>query len=515
MFPDGGLIPDGSDVLARPNLANRSNHRKLSLHYFLKLPVRIPTLEGFRQDGDQIMKLHKPPMFATINPTTGETLKSFPPITDQEVEQRIKRSSDAFSIYRTTSFTERSSWMLRAAGILETEKHELGRLMTTEMGKTLVSAVQEAEKCAWACRYFAGNAEILLADEVVQTNATRSFVRHQPLGPIVAIMPWNFPFWQVFRFAAPAVMAGNVVLLKHSPNVPQCALRIEEIFRQSGFPAGVFQTLLIGTGQTGRLLENRCIRAATLTGSVRAGTSVAGMAGKHIRKTVLELGGSDPFIVMPGVDVGEAAKIAVTARCVNNGESCIAAKRFIVHEKIYDEFERQFVAGMGSLTVGDPMDRKTDIGPLARIDLLEHLDEQVKKSVAMGARVLIGGKKLDRAGYFYAPTVLADIPEKSPAYVEELFGPVAALFRIRSIDEAIGLANDTEFGLGSAAWTNDDREKEKFIHELDSGLVFINGMVASDPRLPFGGVKSSGYGRELGACGIREFVNIKTVWIKE
>lgn len=405
--------------------------------------------------------------------------------------------------------------MLRAAEILESENDAWGRLMTMEMGKTLKSAKEEAAKSAWGCRYYAEHAERFLADEEVKTNATKSFVRYQPIGPVLAIMPWNFPFWQVFRFAAPALMAGNVGLLKHASNVPQCALAIEEIFQQAGFPEGAFQTLLIGSDKVSRVLEDPRVKAATLTGSTPAGSSVASTAGKLIKKTVLELGGNDPFIVMPSANLDEAASTAVKARTINNGQSCIAAKRFVVHERVFHEFAKRFVKGMEALVVGDPMDEKTDVGPLATPEILNGVDEQVQKSVKMGVRLLTGGKKLDRPGNFYQPTVLTDIPNNSPAYYEEVFGPVAMLFRAKDIDDAIRIANDTQFGLGSAAWTNDENEKQRFIDELEAGLVFINGMVASDPRLPFGGVKESGYGRELSIFGIREFVNIKTVWVKE
>jgi succinate-semialdehyde dehydrogenase/glutarate-semialdehyde dehydrogenase len=387
--------------------------------------------------------------------------------------------------------------------------------MTTEMGKPLRAAVEEAAKCAWNCRFYAEKAAEFLADEEIPTGAARSFIRYQPLGPVLAVMPWNFPFWQVFRFAAPALMAGNVCLLKHASNVPQCALAIEEIFRRAEFPEGAFQTLLIGSGQVERVLDNPRVVAATLTGSAAAGSSVASAAGERFKKTVLELGGSDPFIVMPSADLDEAVKTAVRARIINNGQSCIAAKRFIVAEEIADEFERRFVKAMESLKVGDPMDETTDIGPLATVDMLETLEEQVQESVAQGARILVGGERLMRAGNYFAPTVLTDIPSNSPAYIEELFGPVASLFRARDLDEAIRLANDTTFGLAASAWTNDDGERDRLIDEVEAGLVFINSMVASDPRLPFGGVKSSGYGRELSREGIREFVNIKTVWIKE
>jgi succinate-semialdehyde dehydrogenase/glutarate-semialdehyde dehydrogenase len=451
---------------------------------------------------------------SSINPATGVTLRTFEPISEEQIDEKLARAAATFQTYRTTSFSDRSIWMLRAAEILESEKTEFGKLMTTEMGKPLKAAIEEAEKCAWGCRFYAENAGRFLADEVIQTNASRSYIHYQPLGTILAVMPWNFPFWQVFRFAAPALMAGNVALLKHASNVPQCAFAIEEIIRRAGFPEGAFQTLLIGSDQVKRVLEDPRIVAATLTGSEPAGSDVASVAGKHLKKTVLELGGSDPFIVMPTANLDEAAKTAVRARCINNGQSCIAAKRFIVHQRVADEFEQRFVKGMEALKVGDPMDEETDIGPLATPALLNQLHQQVQKSVSAGARILTGGKKLQRPGNYYAPTVLTNIPENSPAYCEEIFGPVALLFRIQDVGQAISLANDTTFGLGSAAWTNDEDEKRQFIEELDAGAVFINGMVASDPRLPFGGVKHSGYGRELGVQGIRELVNTKTVWIK-
>lgn len=456
---------------------------------------------------------------SSINPATGEVLETFDSLNEQQLEDKLARSAAAFREHRLSSFSSRAEKMLRAAGILEAEKKYLARTMTLEMGKPINAAVQETEKCAWVCRYYAENAEKHLADEVIATKATKSFVRYQPLGVVLAIMPWNFPFWQVFRFAAPALMAGNAGLLKHASNVPQCALAIQDILRRAGFPEDVFQTLLIGSDAVQTMLEDARVAAATLTGSEPAGRSVASIAGKQIKKTVLELGGSDPFIVMPSANFDEAVSTAVKARTINNGQSCIAAKRFIVHEEIYDRFEGDFVAGMKELRVGDPLKESTDIGPLATQQILKDLEDQVKVSVAAGAKILTGGRcvkfegELAR-GNFYEPTVLADIPRDSPAYRDELFGPVASLFRVGTIGEAIELANATTFGLGSSAWTNDPSERERFINELEAGSVFINGMVASDPRLPFGGVKNSGYGRELSEFGIREFVNIKTIWIK-
>lgn len=451
---------------------------------------------------------------ASINPATGETIKTFEPLNEKQLEEKLQRAADAFLSYRFTGLAARQSMMMRAAGILEAEKNILARLMTTEMGKPIKGAIGEAEKCAWVCRYYAETAAQHLADVRIETDAKMSYVRFQPLGPVLAVMPWNFPFWQVFRFAAPALMAGNVGLLKHASNVPQCALAIEDIFRRAGFPEGTFQTLLVGSEVVQRIVEDKRVAAATLTGSEPAGRSVASIAGKQIKKTVLELGGSDPFIVMPSADLNEAVTTAVKARTINNGQSCIAAKRFIVSAEVYDEFERRFVKEMKALRIGDPLAESTDIGPLATEQILKDVAEQVKTSIASGAVLLAGGKQLDRPGNFYEPTVLANIPAGSPAACEEVFGPVAMLFKVKDVDEAIALASETTFGLGSAAWTKDPGEQERFINQLEAGSVFINGMVASDPRLPFGGVKNSGYGRELGEFGIREFVNVKTVWVK-
>jgi succinate-semialdehyde dehydrogenase/glutarate-semialdehyde dehydrogenase len=451
---------------------------------------------------------------ATTNPANGEVLKTFEPLTAAQIEQKLQLAASAFRDHRRTSFADRASKMMRAAEILEKEKDECARLMTLEMGKPLKAAVAEALKCATGCRYYAENAERFLADETVETGAKRSFIRYLPIGPILAIMPWNFPFWQVFRFVAPALMAGNVGLLKHASNVPQCALKIEEIVRRAGFAEGVFQTLLIGSGPVDAILNDSRVMAATLTGSEDAGIQVGISAAKRIKKVVLELGGSDPFIVMPSADLEAAITTAVDARIQNNGQSCIAAKRFIVAEKIAPEFERKFVKRMQDLRVGDPFQEGTQLGPLASASAVSSLDEAVKKSVAAGARVLTGGHPLNLPGSFYAPTVLTDIPKDSPAYSEEFFGPVASIFRVKDIDQAIQIANDVRFGLGASAWTNDPVETERFINELDAGMVFLNKMVASDARLPFGGVKYSGHGRELAAQGIREFMNIKTVSIQ-
>ena len=449
----------------------------------------------------------------SVNPATEELLDEFDVLTDPQLEDRLALAAAVFRDFRSTRFSERADALFRAADILDREAAEYGRLMTLEMGKPIRAAEAEARKCAWVCRYYAENAADHLADEQVATDASASWVRYQPLGPVLAIMPWNFPFWQVFRFAAPALMAGNTALLKHASNVPGCAVAIEQVFLEAGLPAGAFQTLLIGSDRVDRVIADTRVAAVTLTGSEPAGMAVASAAGRSLKKSVLELGGSDPFIVMPSADIGNAIQTAVQARTINNGQSCIAAKRFIVHESVYDDFASRFTAAMGDLTVGDPLDPEVDIGPLATSAIREELEDQVERSVGLDARVLTGGSRPDRRGWFYEPTVLADIQPCTPAFSEELFGPVAALFRVGGPDEAIRLANATEFGLGAAAWTGDEREAEAFIDGIDAGAVFVNGMVASDPRLPFGGIKRSGFGRELGRHGIREFVNAKTVWV--
>jgi succinate-semialdehyde dehydrogenase/glutarate-semialdehyde dehydrogenase len=449
----------------------------------------------------------------TTNPATGEVLKTFEAFSDDEIERALQRSVDAFRVNRQRSFAERATRMHRAGALLDERKKTLGRLATIEMGKPIGAAIAEVEKCANTCRYYAEHAAAYLADEEVATDAERSYIRYEPIGAVLAVMPWNFPYWQVFRFAAPTLMAGNVGLLKHASNVPQCALAIEEIFRDAGFDQHEFQTLLIGSDQVPRIIADDRVKAATLTGSEPAGASVASDAAKHIKKTVLELGGSDPFIVMPSADLAEAVKIAVKARVVNNGQSCIAAKRFIVHDAIADAFERDFVAAMEALKVGDPLDESTDVGPLAAPQLVDDLEKQVEQSVAAGAKLLTGGKRIAGAGNYFAPTVLANIPDDAPAAKDETFGPVASLFRVSSIDAAIARANATTFGLGASVWTNDRDEIDRFVADVESGQVFVNAMVASDPRIPFGGTKHSGFGRELGVYGIREFVNVKTVWI--
>ncbi|MCA1993106.1 MAG: NAD-dependent succinate-semialdehyde dehydrogenase [Coleofasciculus sp. S288] len=452
---------------------------------------------------------------ATINPATGETVKTFEPLSGEAIEAKLALAQQAFEQYRKTPMSQRAAWLKEAAEILERDKVSVGKVMTTEMGKTVQSAIAEAEKSAWVCRYYADNAAEFLADVPASTDATQSFVRYQPLGAILAVMPWNFPFWQVFRFAAPALMAGNVGLLKHASNVPQCALAIEDIFKQAGFPEGVFQTLLIGANQVEAVVNDWRVKAATLTGSEPAGASLAAAAGKQIKKTVLELGGSDPFIVLESADLEAAVSTAVTARMLNNGQSCIAAKRFIVEDAIADEFERRLVEKFQALKVGDPMDENTDVGPLATPGILQDLDGLVQICIEKGSKVLIGGKALsDRPGNFYPPTILSDFPAGTPADKEEFFGPVALLFRVPDIDAAIKRANAIPFGLGASAWTTDEEQIHRLVDEIEAGAVFINGLVKSDPRLPFGGIKRSGYGRELGIQGIHEFVNIKTVWIK-
>jgi succinate-semialdehyde dehydrogenase / glutarate-semialdehyde dehydrogenase len=449
----------------------------------------------------------------TVNPATGEVLQSFSALTENEIEARLQNAHRAAMSWRKAPIEERTAVVRRAGELLEERKHEYGRLMTLEMGKTLKSAVEEAAKCATGCRYYADNAARFLADEPVQDEASRGYVAFQPIGVVLAVMPWNFPFWQVIRFAAPAIAAGNVGLLKHASNVPQCALALEQLFVEAGAPGGVFQTLLIGSDPVAKIIADDRVAAATLTGSEGAGRSVAAAAGKAIKKTVLELGGSDAFVVMPSADLDAAVKTAVNARVINNGQSCIAAKRFIVAESIADAFTEKFVARVKALNVGDPMAADTDIGPLATKQILDDLHDQVQRSVSKGATLLTGGKRRGDRGFFYEPTVLADVTVDSPAFREETFGPLAAIIRARDIDHAIELANDSRFGLGSAAWTREAAEIERFARDLEAGAVFINGMVASDPRYPFGGVKKSGYGRELSEFGIREFLNIKTVRI--
>ena len=447
----------------------------------------------------------------SINPATGGRIRRYDELDDDGVERALERASRAFERHRRTGFAERARAMRAAADILETDKQTWARTATEEMGKTLRSAIAEVEKCAWVCRYYAEHAEAHLADEPIPTEASQSFVRHLPLGPVLAVMPWNFPYWQVFRFAAPALMAGNTGLLKHASNVPGCALAIETIFRRAGFEDGCFTTLLIGASRVDPILRDDRVRAATLTGSEAAGRAVGATAGDAIKPSLLELGGSDPFLVMPSADLESAVRAAVAGRTINNGQSCIAAKRFIVHTDVYAEFTDRLVAAFEALRVGDPMLETTDIGPLATPQIRAEVDEQVRAAVAQGARRLTGAEVIEGPGCFYRPGILAGIPEAAPAYREEVFGPVALLFEARDLDDAIRIANDTPFGLGSAIWTRDESDIDRAIADLEAGATFVNSIVASDPRLPFGGVKRSGYGRELSRDGIRAFVSRKTV----
>jgi len=453
---------------------------------------------------------------ATVNPATGETIKTYDEMSEADVERCLAAAAAVHESYRLTSFAERAGWMRAAAGILDGEQDQIAAMMTTEMGKTLAAAKQEVAKCATACRYYAEHAERFLADEPADAGAVgaqNAYVRYQPLGPVLAIMPWNFPLWQAMRFAVPALMAGNTGLLKHASNVPQTALFMQDLFARAGFPAGTFQTLLVGSARVEAILRDRRVMAATLTGSTPAGSSVAAIAGSEIKKVVLELGGSDPFVVMPSADLPAAAQVAAVARCLNNGQSCIAAKRFIVHDAVYDEFERLFTEHMSAKTVGDPMKDGTDIGPLASEQQRDDVEHLVADAVAKGARALCGGAAPEGPGFYYPPTVLAGITPEMRVHTEEVFGPVATLYRVPDIDAAIELANGTEFGLGANAWTTDEAERARFIRDLAAGMVFINGNVTSYPQLPFGGVKTSGHGRELYVQGIREFCNIKSVWV--
>ncbi|MGZ4618412.1 MAG: NADP-dependent succinic semialdehyde dehydrogenase [Frankiaceae bacterium] len=453
---------------------------------------------------------------ATVSPVTGETLQEFKELDHAEVDARIALASETFLHYRLTSFADRARWLRSTADLLDAELDEASKLMTLEMGKPLSQARGEAAKCAKAMRFYAERAEVFLADEAADpqaVGASGAYARYQPLGVVLAVMPWNFPLWQVVRFAAPALMAGNIGLLKHASNVPQTALYLEDVLRRGGFPEGCFQALLIGSGAVEGVLRDARVAAATLTGSESAGRSIGQIAGGEIKKTVLELGGSDPYVVMPSADLDRAAEVAVTARVQNNGQSCIAAKRFIIHDSAYDAFTERFVTRMRHLVVGDPMDPATDVGPLATKQGRDDVAALVEDAVSEGAEVLCGGNALDRPGWFYPPTVLAGVTPQMRMYAEEVFGPVAALYRVPDIDAAIEVANGTTFGLGSNAWTTNPAERERFIRDLDAGAVFINGMTTSYPELPFGGIRHSGYGRELAAHGIREFCNIKTVWI--
>lgn len=451
-------------------------------------------------------------MIATTNPATGETLATFEEVSEQQIEEIVARAVTAFHRHRRTSFAERAEKLRKVADDLDLHKESYARLMVREMGKTRGSAIAEVEKCAQGCRYYADNAERFLEPVKIDTDASDSHVEFQPLGVVLAVMPWNFPFWQVIRAAAPALMAGNVILLKHASNVPGCALELERIFTRMGFDQGEFQTMLIGSKAVGRLLEDPRIAAATLTGSDAAGASVGERAGRKVKKVVLELGGSDPFIVMPSADLDEAVRVGIKARTINNGQSCIAAKRFVVHRDVAADFSARFVQGMQALNVGDPMDDATDVGPLASEQTLDDVAQQVEQTVRAGASLACGGKRLPGPGYYFQPTVLTNIPDGSPASDDEIFGPVASMFVVDSLEEAIRRANATRYGLGASVWTRDENEQRRFVEEIESGQVFINAMVASHPAVPFGGIKASGHGRELGEFGIREFVNIKTVW---
>ena len=449
----------------------------------------------------------------SIDPASGAVLAEYPMLSAPELERRLALAHGAASRWRSTPVGERAVVVARLGELLDAEKERLGRLMTAEMGKPIQAAIDEAAKCAAGCRFYAEHGPRFVADAVVEDEGHRSFVSYDPLGVVLAIMPWNFPFWQAIRFMAPALVAGNVGLLKHASNVPGCALELESLVDRAGAPEGVFQTLLLGSDAVAGLLADPRIAAATLTGSEGAGRSVARHAGEHLKKTVLELGGSDAFVVMPSADIDRAARTAVTARTINNGQSCIAAKRFIVHADVADSFLEQFSAGMQALRMGDPSDPATQLGPLATARLAEELEQQVDESVRMGARLLCGGRRTSPGSAYFPATVLTDIPPESPAYRDELFGPVGCVFVARDLDDAIRIANDTRFGLGASAWTTDAPEQERLVRELDAGSVFVNDMVVSDPRFPFGGVKASGYGRELSDVGLREFVNVKTVRI--
>ncbi|MEK6772197.1 MAG: NAD-dependent succinate-semialdehyde dehydrogenase [Pseudomonadota bacterium] len=450
----------------------------------------------------------------SVNPASGEILASFPGADQLAIERALAHAATAAPVWSMTAFADRAGLLRSLAANLRRDEGKLARLMTTEMGKPIREARAEIAKCAWGCEYYADRAEHILADEIVATDAARSLVSYAPLGTVLAIMPWNFPFWQVFRAAAPALMAGNTVLLKHASNVPQCALAIDALFRDAGFPPGVFQALLIDGRQTEKLIADARVHAVTLTGSEAAGRRVAAVAGAHLKKCVLELGGSDPFVVLADADLDAAAATAVTARFQNAGQSCIAAKRFILIESIADDFLKRLRPRIEALRVGDPLQADTEMGPLARADLRESLHRQVIESVSAGARLLLGGDPLPGRGFYYRPTVLDGVRPGMPAYHEELFGPVVAVLRARDEADALRLANDTRYGLGASVWSRDAARAERFVRAIHSGLGFVNGMVHSDPRLPFGGVKNSGYGRELGVHGIREFVNVRTIWVR-
>jgi acyl-CoA reductase-like NAD-dependent aldehyde dehydrogenase len=452
-------------------------------------------------------------MIESVNPTTEEVLATFDELTPDDIEGAIATAHQAWGDWSRTPVGERGQFMRRVAKFLRENKPRFARLITLEMGKPIVEAEAEIEKCALTCDFYADNAERFLSEEPVKTNAAESYVAFEPLGIVLAIMPWNFPFWQVFRFAAPALMAGNTALLKHASNVPQCSLAIEEVFREGGLPEGAFRSLLVRGEAVERIIEDARVKAVSLTGSSATGAQVAGLSGHALKKTVLELGGSDPFIVLADADLHASAAVAVRSRFQNAGQSCIAAKRFIVARDVAEEFEQLFAEEVSRLKVGDPLDRDTSIGPMSRSDLRDALDEQVRKSVQQGAKVLVGGERIKGRGYFYAPTVLTNVSAQMPVLAEETFGPVAAVIRVEDVEEAVEVANNTPFGLGANLWTRDIEAARNLARRIEAGSVFINGMVASDPRLPFGGVKQSGYGRELSEFGIREFVNVQTVWI--
>ena len=454
-------------------------------------------------------------MLQSINPTNGKLILSYPEMTIDEVDKVLHLVKDTFNEWKETTFNERAKLMLNTANVLREQSEELSKLMTEEMGKPIAQSRAEIEKCAWVCEYYAENAEKFLSDELITTDAAKSFVTYQPLGVILAVMPWNFPFWQVFRFASPSLMAGNAAILKHSSNVSGCALAIEEIFRKAGFPKNLFRTILLPSSQMDKVIKNEIIKAVTLTGSVPAGKAVAAIAGSVLKKTVLELGGSDPYIILKDADLQLAADNCTTARLINGGQSCIAAKRFIVVEKIYDEFEKLFINSMKIKKMGDPFDDTNDIGPQASKSLRDELHQQVLQSIEKGAKLLLGGVVPEGGGAYYPPTILSNVTKGMPAYDDELFGPVAALIKVKNEEEAIKVANDSVFGLGAAVFTKDEKSGGKIAKEkIIAGSCFVNTFVKSDPRLPFGGVNESGYGRELSYLGIREFVNIKTVYIK-
>ncbi len=452
--------------------------------------------------------------FSSINPATGELLEVFEEWSESKTREVIDQVHQAWLSWRATPFAQRTRLMKSVASVLRSNRDDFARMMAAEMGKPVSGGRAEIEKCAWVCEFYADRAEKMLADEPSESDGSKAYVAFRPLGVILAVMPWNFPFWQVFRFAAPALMAGNAAILKHSSNVPRCAMTVEEIFRKADFPPDVFRTLMISSGQVESVIANEHVRGVTLTGSDHAGRQVASVAGRLLKKTVIELGGSDPFIVLADAELDEAAHAGARARCYNSGQSCVAAKRFIVLDAVYDAFMARFTKSMAAMVMGDPMKEETQVGPQARADLIRELQAQVEASVARGAKLALGGKPLEGNGYFYPPTILTDVRPGMPAYHEELFGPVAAVIRVRDEEEALAVANDSPFGLGGSVWTSDTEKGERIAARIEAGSVSVNGRVKSDPRLPFGGIKNSGYGRELSRFGIKEFVNIQTVWIR-